>query len=232
MHCYSCGHDVNNESPACSVWSRKKNHQDGCNRGNVEAYEAVGHHPCHAVKYKTMFLGNNGGYWLGGAVESDKCIKIENLNYLTLLNSTPTINNSTTMMANAMTELEYNGDNDKDTVVIDNTTEPTHTISQPKCTTPPITNMRQAWKHILHTNNIQQHPMAEQMLDTTKIQRAVEWAILDSGATGHFLVKNAPMVNKREAKPPIVIKLPDGGIIRPTHTGNLDIPWLPDRMTE
>ena len=97
---------------------------------------------------------------------------------------------------------------------------------------PSITTMRQAWKQILHANNIQNHPMAEQMLNTTKIRRAVEWAISDSGATGHFLVEGVPVVNKQVAERPIAIKLLDGGIIRSTHTGNLDIPWLPNQMTE
>jgi hypothetical protein len=87
------------------------------------------------------------------------------------------------MMANTMAKLEYNTDDDEYTVVTDSDTESTYTISQQKHTTPPITNMRQAWMHILHTNNIQHHPMVKQMLHTTKIQRAVEWAISDSGAT-------------------------------------------------
>jgi len=70
------------------------------------------------------------------------------------------------------------------------------------------------------------------MLNTTSIQRAIEWAISDSGATGHFIVEGAPIVNRKIAQFPIAIKLPDGKIIKSTHTGNLDIPWLPTTMTE
>ena len=69
------------------------------------------------------------------------------------------------------------------------------------------------------------------MVNTTSIQRAVEWAISDSGATGHFIVEGAPILNKQIATCPIAIKLPDNRIIKSTHTGNLDIPWLLDTMT-
>ena len=36
----------------------------------------------------------------------------------------------------------------------------------------------------------------------------------------------------RVAENPITIKLPDGSLIYSTHIGNLDIPWMPDHMTE
>ena len=63
-------------------------------------------------------------------------------------------------------------------------------------------------------------------------ERAVELAILDSGATGHFLVTGAPAVNVVPAKNPINILLPNGKRIQSTHTCNLDIPWLPAHITE
>ena len=130
--------------------------------------------------------------------------------------------------ANHLNELKYGLDDDA-TVVTDNTTSDTETEIEERTPAssghiPMATNLRQAWKHILQANNIHNHPNAEQMLNTTKIQRAVEWAISDSGATGHFIVEGAPIVNKQIAQFPIAIKLPDGKIIRSTHTGNLDIP--------
>ena len=138
--------------------------------------------------------------------------------------------------ANHLNELEYGMDDDI-TVATDNTTSDTETEIEEQTPAnrrhaPMGTNFRQAWQQILQANNIHNHPNAEQMLNTTKIQRAVEWAISDSGATGHFIVEGAPIVNKRIAQFPIAIKLPDGKIIRSTHTGNLDIPWLPHGMTE
>ena len=65
-----------------------------------------------------------------------------------------------------------------------------------------------------------------------RLGRRVEHAISDSGATAHFLIEGAPVVNLERAKFPIAIKLPDGKIIYSTHTCNLNIPWLPHAVTE
>ena len=67
---------------------------------------------------------------------------------------------------------------------------------------------------------------------TKKLVANVAWAISDSGATGHFVVEGAPVVNKKTATNPITITLPSGSTIRSTHTCNLDIPWLPHQVTE
>jgi hypothetical protein len=37
-----------------------------------------------------------------------------------------------------------------------------------------------------------------------------KWAIADAGATGHFMMMGAPVVNMKPATKPITIKLPDG----------------------
>ena len=57
---------------------------------------------------------------------------------------------------------------------------------------------------------------------------ATECAILDSGATGHFL---APVTNLQVADNPISITIPNGKNMTSTHTCNLDIPWLPNHVT-
>ena len=67
---------------------------------------------------------------------------------------------------------------------------------------------------------------------TKKLVKNVAWAISDSGATGHFVVEGAPVINKQPATNPITITLPAGSTIRSTHTCNLDIPWLPHHVTE
>eukprot|EP00804_Cyclotella_cryptica_P011139 CCRYP_020834-RA/>CCRYP_020834-RA protein AED:0.37 eAED:0.22 QI:0/0/0/0.66/1/1/3/0/880 len=59
-----------------------------------------------------------------------------------------------------------------------------------------------------------------------------EYAIMDSGATAHFIVKGATVKNERPTSNPLKIKLPDGSVIQSTHTCNLDIPWLPNNITE
>eukprot|EP00804_Cyclotella_cryptica_P021893 CCRYP_000851-RA/>CCRYP_000851-RA protein AED:0.26 eAED:0.15 QI:0/0/0/1/0/0.33/3/0/868 len=59
-----------------------------------------------------------------------------------------------------------------------------------------------------------------------------EFAILDSGATAHFIVQGANVLNQKTTSHPLRIKLPDGSFITSTHTCNLNIPWLPVSMTE
>ena len=67
---------------------------------------------------------------------------------------------------------------------------------------------------------------------TKKLIKQVHYAILDSGATGHFLVEGAPVANKKKTVSPITITLPIGGKIQSTHTCNRNIPWLPHHVTE
>ncbi len=50
------------------------------------------------------------------------------------------------------------------------------------------------------------------------------WAILDSGATSHFLMTAAPMTNMHPASKPIIAQLSNGKRVHSTHTCTLDIP--------
>eukprot|EP00804_Cyclotella_cryptica_P025623 CCRYP_002827-RA/>CCRYP_002827-RA protein AED:0.60 eAED:0.68 QI:0/0/0/1/0/0/2/0/144 len=63
-------------------------------------------------------------------------------------------------------------------------------------------------------------------------QTPEEFAILDSGATAHFIIQGASVLNQKPAAHPLHIKLPDISFIKSTHTCNLNIPWLPKSMTE
>ena len=54
-----------------------------------------------------------------------------------------------------------------------------------------------------------------------------EWAILDSGATIHFLVIATPTTDRQEAKNPLSVKLPDFARVISTHMCTLAIPELP-----
>ena len=76
---------------------------------------------------------------------------------------------------------------------------------------------------------LQELPNAGTIFDTTRLKYAVEYAILDSGATWHFLVQGAPVANLEITEKPITITLPNGHTIQSMHTCNLDIPWLPMR---
>jgi len=101
----------------------------------------------------------------------------------------------------------------------------------------PFENLKtrqQAWQHIIQVNNLQQLPTSDIIFNNERVikQVKIEYALSDSGASGHFLVEGAPVTRKKVAKNPISILLPDGSTVKSTHTCHLDIPWLPDKMTE
>ena len=97
---------------------------------------------------------------------------------------------------------------------------PTQNIQRPKTLT--FANKNKAW-HQLHQAN-----HAEDCLTTVQNEHAIS----DLGATGHSVVKNAPVTNKRIAHNPIAVTLSNRKTIKSIHTCNLDIPWLPHAMTE
>ena len=53
------------------------------------------------------------------------------------------------------------------------------------------------------------------------------WAIVDSGASNHYLTTKAPATEILPATSPISITLPDGTTVESTHTCLLDLPQLP-----
>jgi hypothetical protein len=53
-----------------------------------------------------------------------------------------------------------------------------------------------------------------------------ETAIVDSGCTGHFLLVNAPCLNKVKSQTPLTVRLPNGATMESYHTADLDIPKL------
>ena len=59
-----------------------------------------------------------------------------------------------------------------------------------------------------------------------------KYSLFDSGATAHFLVKGASVVNEQVATNSLHVKLPDGTYMVSSHTCNLNIPWLPSNITE
>ena len=89
----------------------------------------------------------------------------------------------------------------------------------------------QAWKTIIQDKGIQNLTNSDLLLNQQRISNIVH-AVSDSGATAHFIIDGAPVTNIKKAKFPLQITLPNGHIIYSTHTCNLDIPWLPDEMTE
>ena len=67
---------------------------------------------------------------------------------------------------------------------------------------------------------------ANALLSTVNIdiKNIHEWAIMDSGATSHFLVTKAPTRDRQVAISPLKVRLPDGAQVASTHTCQLDIP--------
>ena len=62
----------------------------------------------------------------------------------------------------------------------------------------------------------------------TNLANIREWAILDSGASSHFLQVDAPLLLKKETANPIVVTVANGEKASSTHEGVLDVPGLPD----
>ena len=70
---------------------------------------------------------------------------------------------------------------------------------------------------------------ANDLLSTIKFTAAniKEWAILDSGATSHFLIVEAPTRQRDVASDPLIVRLPDGARVKSTHTCELNLSQLP-----
>jgi hypothetical protein len=49
---------------------------------------------------------------------------------------------------------------------------------------------------------------------------------VDSGCTGHFILVNAPCLNKVKSRTPLTVRLPNGATMESSHTAELDIPEL------
>jgi hypothetical protein len=53
-----------------------------------------------------------------------------------------------------------------------------------------------------------------------------ETAVVDSGCTGHFLLVNAPCLNKVKFQTPLTVRLSNGATMESSHTAELNIPEL------
>ena len=68
--------------------------------------------------------------------------------------------------------------------------------------------------------------MQEVSLTSDNLRR---WAILDSGASSHFLLSTAPVLNKMVADRPLRVKFPNSDTVCSSHIAELDLPLLPSR---
>ena len=53
------------------------------------------------------------------------------------------------------------------------------------------------------------------------------WVTLDSGASSHFLLLTAPVLNKMVAERPLTLTFPNGDTVRLSHMAELDLHLLP-----
>jgi predicted aspartyl protease len=53
-----------------------------------------------------------------------------------------------------------------------------------------------------------------------------ETEIVDSGFTGHFLLVEAPCLNKVKSQTTLTVRLPSGAMMECSHTAELNIPEL------
>jgi hypothetical protein len=58
-----------------------------------------------------------------------------------------------------------------------------------------------------------------------------ETALVDSGCTGHFLLPNAPCLDKKVTTNPLTVRFTNGKTMKSTHTAVLDIPELSKAAT-
>ena len=59
-------------------------------------------------------------------------------------------------------------------------------------------------------------------------KNAIKWAILDSGASSHFILSTTPCQNKAKSDHPLTIRLPNGDAVITSHICELDINEPPD----
>ena len=78
-------------------------------------------------------------------------------------------------------------------------------MSRIERTTPPTTTRGVAWSSNGLREDCEGANNTKTSCNTRRIGRRVEHAISDSGATAHFLIEGAPVVNLERAKFPIAI---------------------------
>jgi hypothetical protein len=65
-----------------------------------------------------------------------------------------------------------------------------------------------------------------EVCQTPPLLKQHETSIVDSGCTGHFLLVNAPCLNKVKSRTPLTVRLTNGATMESSHTAEFDIPEL------
>ena len=96
---------------------------------------------------------------------------------------------------------------------------------------PRAKSRQEVWMNMVREGNLSQSPNSHIMFNTKRLVILVDYTLSDSGILSYFLVEGSAVVHVSVSKFPMAIKLPDGSIMYSTHTCNLDIPWIPNKMT-
>eukprot|EP00804_Cyclotella_cryptica_P020661 CCRYP_003457-RA/>CCRYP_003457-RA protein AED:0.44 eAED:0.32 QI:0/0/0/0.5/1/1/2/0/441 len=135
--------------------------------------------------------------------------------------STPTLIHSHLTPSNYYDVLSHLADDDDDTTIVMSNLSSKDTSDCATAATDPSTD-----------DEISSDEKSHNIHQLGQTQTPGEFAILDSGATAHFIIQGTSVLNQKPTAHPLQIKLPDGSFIKSTHTCNLNIPWLPESMTE
>ena len=91
---------------------------------------------------------------------------------------------------------------------------------------------QEIWKGMASTIRASDTSIKESCFNTGSIKIAMNQAIANTGATGHFRIPGASVTNLRILTKPITIHPPDGDTLQTTHMCMLDMPWLPDEARQ
>ena len=80
------------------------------------------------------------------------------------------------------------------------------------------------WKESIYSNNLSDLPNSDTCFNTGRIKIAVDMTVVDAGAMGHLVLPGTPVIDVLPTSNPIPINLPDGSVIKSTHTYRINIP--------
>ena len=89
----------------------------------------------------------------------------------------------------------------------------------------PTNKIARKWKRKLENRKFRKQVAANARSSTLGIPS--RHAILDTGATGNFLMRDAPCINKQKEHDPITVNMPEGATATSSHICELDVPGLP-----
>ena len=94
--------------------------------------------------------------------------------------------------------------------------ESTHNVPIIPCNIA-LPTKQQAWSTLVQQQDLQTLPNAGTIFDPKRLQRTVQYALSDSGATAHFLIEGAPVTNKKVTTSPLNITLLEARSSRHIH---------------